>query len=241
MRLNQVVALVKGKKTRIQQLLTTVHRGWAKERVAGISRTYTPTEENGENLQPEHRSVQLKVPKELARIRAELTDFYNVIATQELGNMSALAAIKIDGREITENIPVPLLLFFEKQMTDLRTLIEKLPTLPTDKVWRHDEAKDDWVTEPETTVKTQKKVEVIVKYDATPEHPAQTDLHQVDRTVGHWETIHLSGALPEAERARMLLRVTDVQDAIKIAREEANSTEVTMSETIGDSILSYIM
>jgi len=137
--------------------------------VAGISRTYTPTEEDGEQFQPEHRAVQLKVPKELTRIRGELADFYNVIATQELGNMIATADIVISDRTILDSVPVPLLLFFEKQMTDLRTLVEKLPTLPTDKVWRHDEAKDDWVTEPETTVKTQKKVEVIVKYDATPE------------------------------------------------------------------------
>ena len=147
--------------------------------------------------------------------------------------------IRIEGVSILDNVPVTVLLFLEKQLTDLRTLAQNLPTLPPDRSWSIDEAKNCWVTQPEQTVKTQKVVEPIVKYDATPEHPAQTDLITRDRTVGHWSTTHLSGALPETERDAIVSRIERLQDAVKIAREEANSQEVTY-RVIGPAILDYI-
>jgi hypothetical protein len=107
-------------------------------------------------------------------------------------------------------------------------------------VWTLDANKNCYVTEEEKTVKTQKKVEVIVKYEATKEHPAQTELINVDKTIGHWTTIHLSGALPEKERDAIIERIEKLQDAVKIAREQANSAEITMRKGFAKSILGYI-
>ena len=128
----------------------------------------------------------------------------------------------------------------EKQLTDLRTLAQNLPTLPTDRVWSMDGAKNCWVTDPEQTVKTQKVIEPIVKYDATKEHPAQTELISKDKTIGHWSTIHTSGALTKTHRNTIITRIEKLQDAVKVAREEANSHEVTMQELVGEVVLGYI-
>ncbi|HIJ70636.1 MAG TPA: hypothetical protein HPP87_04645 [Planctomycetes bacterium] len=152
---------------------------------------------------------------------------------------SAKADVIVAGDTILSDVPVSVLLFLEKQLIDLRTLANNLPTLPTDKIWKLDVAKNCYVTEPEQTVKTQKKIEPIVKYHATKEHPAQTDLISVDKTIGHWVTIHLSGALPEKERDTIIERIEKLQDAIKIAREQSNSAEVLKAE-IAENILGYI-
>lgn len=239
MKLNQVIALVQGKKARVAKILTTIHHGWHKDRITGISRMYQPLADDGEQLPTESRIVQAKVGTEIMKLRAVLADLFNVVATQEYGNTEAMGNICIEGISILDSVPVTVLLFLEKQLTDLRTLAKNLPTLPSDRSWSLDEAKNCWVTRPEQTVKTQKVIEPIVKYDATPEHPAQTDLITRDRTVGHWSTIHLSGALPETERDAIVSRIENLQDAVKVAREEANSQEVTYRR-IGPAILDYV-
>ena len=141
---------------------------------------------------------------------------------------------------ILANVPISALLFLEKQLIDLRTLTENLPTLSTDKLWKFDDAKNCWVTYEEQTAKTQKKVEVIVKYEATKEHPAQTELASLDRTIGYWTTIHLSGAMPQKERNAIMLRIEKFQDAVKTAREEANNIEANIVSNFGPAVMDYI-
>jgi len=240
MRLNQVIALVQGKKSKAQKLLTTVHHGWHKDRITGITRTYQPIDEDGQVFPPESRIVQLRVSDALQTVQKELYDFLNIVATQEYANTEAKADVEVGNNILLDNVPVSVLLFLEKQLIDLRTLATNLPTLPTDCVWTLDDNKNCYVTNSEKTVKTQKKVEVIVKYEATKEHPAQTDLINIDKTVGYWTTIHLSGALPEAERDAIVERIEKLQDAVKIAREQANSLEVTSKTGFGKIILDYI-
>ncbi len=240
MKLNQVIALVQGKKTKAQNLLTTVHHGWHKDRISGINRTYSPLEEGGEIFPAESRVVQIRVQDALRSVQGQLEDFMNLVATQEYANTQAKADIIIDNKPILVGVPISALLFLEKQLIDLRTLAINLPTLSTDRTWSLDEAKNCWVTEAEQTTKTNKKIEVIVKYEATKEHPAQTELVSLDRTVGHWTTIHLSGALPEKERDAIVLRIEKLQDAVKIAREKANDKAVDIITDFGTAVLSYV-
>ena len=240
MKQNQIIALVAGKKSRIQKFMTGLHHGWQKERLSGISRTFAPLEDGGETFPSESRVVQLHVSDAVNSLMNELSDFITVVATQECGNTSAVADIAVGEAIIAKAVPVTVLLFLEKQLNDLRAFASNIPVLPTDREWRFDEAKNCWVTQAEETVKTQKKVEVVVKYDATKEHPAQTELISIDRTVGHWTTIHMSGALPESERNAIIGRVELLQDAVKVAREQANSIEVELRKDIGVSLLGFI-
>jgi hypothetical protein len=240
MRLNQIIALVQGKKARATKLLTSVHQGWQKERISGLNRTYSPKDEEGEVFPSESKVVQVTVKTALQPAIKELADFYNIVITQETANTQARASIIVEDDILFEDIPVSALLFLEKQLIDLHTLTKNLPTLPEDKEWSWDDAKNCWVSKPEQTNKTQKKVEPIVKYDATPEHPAQTDLVQVDRTIGWWTTIHLSGALPKTKQEDILQRIEKLQDAVKVAREEANNLEVVQEKQFGEKILDYI-
>lgn len=240
MKLHQIIALVQGKKSRAMKMLTSVHHGWSKERTGGLVRIYKPLDDDGEQFPAESRIVQIRVSDELKKVQEQLRDFYNIVATQEVGNTTAAGTIVVEGIAVADNVPVTVLLFLDKQLGDLRTLASKVPTLPTDRVWKKDDAKNCWVTESEKSVKTQKVVEPIVKYAATKEHPAQTDLIKKDKTIGHWDVIHLSGALPETERNALVERIETLQDAVKVAREEANSKDVGATETIGEAVLSFI-
>lgn len=240
MKLNQIIALVSGKKTKIQHLMTNVHHGWGKDRISGINRTYSPLDETGEVFPAESRMVQVRVPEAISKISAQIADFMNIIATQEYSNTLAKADVVVDKVTVLSAVPISALLFLEKQLIDLHTLAANLPTLSTDRVWTNDDAKHCYVTSPEQTAKTSKKIEVIVKYEATKEHPAQTEMVSLDRTIGYWTTTHMSGALPEKERDAIVVRIEALRDAVKVAREKANDIEVEVIESFGPSVLNYI-
>lgn len=239
MKLNQVIALVTGKKTRATRILTEAHQHWKESLLSGIVRNYEPINEDGEIFPSESRNVQLKVHRILPDISSALVDFYDCVMTQEKANQSAKADIKIDNNLSLAGIPVTVILFLEKQVVDMLTFAKNLPILSTDKNWKFDSNKDCYITESEKTTKTQKKPEVVIKYEATKEHPAQTELFSVDKTIGHWNTIHLSGAIPATKREEIIKRLQRLQDALKIAREEANSQEIQMTK-IGDDLMKYI-
>ena len=60
-RLNQIIAVEKGVKSRSFQELTDAHQALQKPALlAGIARTYRPKDEEGEQLPPESTKVQVK-------------------------------------------------------------------------------------------------------------------------------------------------------------------------------------
>ena len=240
MRLNQVIAIVSGAKTKVQKVITSIHHSWSKDRISGISRVYQPVDEDGEMFSPENRIVQLRVTDALSSVKNQLANFIDLVVTQETANTNAMSDVIVKGEVILNNVPVTVLLFLEKQLVDLYSLACNLPVLAPDKVWTRDEAKHCWVTETERTTKTNKKIEVIVKYEATKEHPAQTELVSLDKTIGHWDTVHLSGALPQSERDRIVDRIDSFRNAVKIAREAANNTEINLVDDFGQKVLEHV-
>ncbi len=238
-KLNQVIAVVQGKKTRAQKLLTESHRGWNKEAIAGISKVYQPKAEDGDQLPPESKKIHLNVPDKIRETMDQVASFFDVVMTQEFGNTQAKGTIEVDGNKFLPNMPVTTLLFLEKQLIDLHTFAMNLPVLSPDREWKIDDCRNCYVTDPIRSIKTAKKPKVIVKYDATEKHPAQTEIFSEDITVGTWTTTYMSSAIPSRQRADMLLRIEDLQDAVKRAREQANSLEVDQM-TYGRKILRHI-
>jgi len=236
---NQIVAVVSGKKTRAMKLLTESHRGWSKDAIAGIAKVYTPKDEEGDRLPSESKSIHLNVPEKVRETMAQIADFWDVVATQDTGNTIARATVEVDGKPFLNELPVTCLLFLEKQLIDLHTFVSTLPVLPPDREWKWDGNRNCYVTDPVSSVKTAKKPKVIVKYEATPEHPAQTELFSEDITVGTWSTTYMSSAIPGQEKAAMLARVEALQDSVKQAREAANSAEVEQVQ-MGNKILQHV-
>jgi hypothetical protein len=239
-RLNQIIAVEKGIKSRSYGELTDAHQSLQKTALlAGIARNYQPKDEDGETYPPESTRVQMRAEEVLRQTAATLTKLFDVTATKDWANCTAKANVTVDGRTLISDVPATYLLFLEKQLTDLHTLVSKLPVLDASETWVFDQAADCWATEPVQTTKTKKIPRNHVKAEATEKHPAQVEVYYEDVVVGHWRTVKFSGALPATRIKELLDRVDKLQQAVKFAREEANNSEVT-DVKVGEKVFDYL-
>ncbi|GAA3208931.1 hypothetical protein [Actinocorallia longicatena] len=240
-KLNQIIAVEKGVKGRTQRAVTDAYHKLQKAALlSGISRTYRPKDEEGETLPAESTRVQVKAGDELRDVAAALTKLFDVTATKDWANGDARADVVVEGTTILSDVPVPYLLFLEKQLVDLHTFVAKLPVLDAAEAWRHDPASDVWRTDETQTHRTKKVMRSHVLYEATEKHPAQVESYQEDVIVGFWSTVRFSGAM-QAQRVNELLdKVERLQAAVKFAREEANGVEVT-DQRVGDAVFGYLL
>ncbi|MEO7020484.1 MAG: hypothetical protein ABI234_10075 [Ktedonobacteraceae bacterium] len=239
-KLNQIIAVEKNIKGRALQELTEAHHSLQKTTLlAGIARTYRPKDEEGEQFPPESTKVQLKGEDVIRKTTETLTKLFDVVAIKDWANCQAKADVMVDGQKLLSNVPATYLLFIEKQLVDLHTFIKKLPILDASESWVFDQSADCWATEPMMTTKTKKVPRNHVKAEATEYHPAQVEVYYEDVTVGNWRTIKFSGSLPAKRVNELLARVEKLQEAVKFAREEANSMEVEDVKT-GEAILGYL-
>ncbi|WP_433173145.1 hypothetical protein [Actinoallomurus sp. CA-150999] len=239
-KLNQIIAVEKGIKSGTLRDLTDAHHGLQKPALlSGISRTYQPKDEEGEQLPPESTRVQVQADEVLRRTAEIMTRLFDVTATKDWANCEAKADVTVDGQTLLRDVPVTYLLFLEKQLTDLHTFVKKLPVLDAAETWALDESADAWRTEPVRTIRTKKVPRNHVKAEATEKHPAQVEVYYEDIAVGYWTTVKFSGALPARRVNELLERVEKLQQAVKFAREEANGAEVT-DRRIGDVVFRYL-
>jgi hypothetical protein len=239
-KLNQIVAIEKGVKSKSYAELTEAHHNVQKQALlSGISRTYQPKDEEGEQLPPESTRVQLKAEEILRQTTANLTRLFDVTATKDWANCTARADVTVDGRTILREVPVSYLLFLEKQLADLNTFVKKLPILDAAETWSHDPSTDTWKTEPVRTLRTKKVPRNHVKAEATEKHPAQVEVYHEDVAIGYWTTTKFSGAVPAQRVNELLERVDKLSQAVKFAREEANTFEVT-DQHVGESVFAFL-
>ena len=239
LQLHQIIALVNGRKTRSEKLLTEAHHGWNKDAISGISKIYTSKDENGEKLPPEQKHIQVNVADKLKGLTTQLSDYLDLVITQETANTIAKANVELGDKVVLNNVPVGALLFLEKRLEDIHTFITGLPVLPPDREWLWDGNKNCFATKPVETIRTQKVPKTLVKYEATKEHPAQTEVYHQDEAIGKYETTYLSSAIPSEKKAGMLAKVEALQDAVKNARQTANSSEIEQVK-MGQILLNLI-
>jgi hypothetical protein len=90
MKQNQVIAIEKGIKTRALQEITEAHHSLQKSAIlSGISRTYRPKDEEGEQLPPEATRVQIRTEEIIRDTSDVLTKLFDVVATKDWANCEA--------------------------------------------------------------------------------------------------------------------------------------------------------
>lgn len=239
-KLNQVIAILPNKKSAAKEVLTKAYHVLQKaDLLSGISRTYQPKDETGEQQPSERKMPQVRVKELIAESSKALVEMIDAVATQDLANTKAKADVKVDGTVLLKDVPVTHLLFLEKQLVDLKTFVEKIPTLDPAEEWEYRQDADYFATKPSQNNRTKKVPRVIEKSPATKEHPAQVELVHEDVFVGVWTTVKFSGAIRASERNAMLERVAVLSDAVKTAREEANSIDVTQVKE-GETVLDFV-
>jgi len=223
--LSQVITVEKAVHSRNYEAIGELHKRVQKaDQFAGISKTYERSDVAEAEIPPEVKLVQLRHDEVVASYIKQWSEWWDLEATKDTANCKATADVVVDGVVIVPNAPVTFLLFLEKQLSDVRKGIDVMPELPADKEWTFDDAKGIHKTEATRQARTQVKKRAIVLYDATDKHPAQTQLIDDQVITGYYTQVHYSGAIPGAEKRRILERVNKLIDAVKDARQRANQS-----------------
>lgn len=239
-KLNQVIAVEKGIKQKNNDVGSELYKALQKPALFnGLNKKYKPMEENGEKFAPESVKVQMNVANVLKENSRVLTELMDITATKDFANCAAKANVVVDGVTIVSDAPATYLLFLEKQLTDLHTMINTLPVLDSAEDWTLDENAGLYKTDATETIKTKKVQKSLVLLAPTDKHPGQAQLITDDQTVGHWETVKMSGAMPAPDKAALVEKIEKLQKAVKFAREEANTTEAAPVK-VGDKLLGWL-
>ncbi len=240
LKLNQVIAIEKGVKAIAAKNLTAAYHDVQKTGpLNGLSRTYSPKDEDGDKLPSESTLVQLKADEIIAGVQESITRLFDVTLTKETANAAAKADVKVGAKVIIKDAPVTYLLFLEKQLVDIGTLVSKLPVLDPSENWTYSSTVGAYAADPSETTRTKKIPRNHVLAAATDKHPAQVQLYHEDVVAGYWKTVKYSGALPADKVAQLATRVEQLKEAVKFAREEANSTTVE-DKHAGKAVLDFI-
>ncbi len=243
--LSQIIAVRATVKADTEKALTSKYRMLGnKALLSGLSRTYRPhDEEAGFQYPPESARPQISVTSVLKSIAEDLTHLFDVTAAMDWTNQHARADVVLFGGDepfvLLRDVPVTYLMFLEKQLVHIETLIRNLPVLDPTEKWEYDPATDMFRTDPVGTVKTKKVRRSHVLAAATDRHPAQVESYTEDEPIGTWNTVKFSGAIPAQRVNTMLARVRALVEAVKFAREQAN-LESIMDPRPGRRVFEYL-
>lgn len=239
-KLNQIVAIDKQVKADANAKINAVYHLFQKaDPFAGLVRTYAPFEDGGFGLPAESKKVTARVPQLVDELQAAWTRLADVTLTKDVTNTLASADIVVDGVVLVAAVPVSTLLWLEKQLVDLRTMLGKVPVLDVAEDWTWDEGNKVYRSATVETVRTKKVTEFVTAAPATEKHAAQVVQVNKDVPDGVWSTTKLSGAISTSLRDQVLDRIATLQQAVKKARETANLAEVT-DQKMAEALLGFV-
>jgi hypothetical protein len=239
-KLNQVIAVASTKKSAAKSELERAYHTLQKpDLFSGLHKVYKPKNEDGDRLPEESKKIQQKVVDVIASVEEAWTNMVDVVVTNDSGNANAKADVVVNGAIILESVPVTSLIFLEKQLTDLATLVNNIPVLPESLEWTYDSGAGIYRSNTIDTNRSKKVQKPIVLYPHSEHHAAQTQLITEDENVGTWSTTALSSALTANQVKEVRGRVAQLKEAVVKAREEANNTEVE-NRAVGAKAFSFI-
>lgn len=239
-KLNQILAIATNKKTTLHKEISALHHQTQKaDLLTGHHKVYTPKDEDGETFPDDVKRVQVHASAALEQVSSLLATLMDVTATKDYANCDAKADVVVDGKIFLEAVPVPHLLFLEKELHDLHEFVTEMVELESGESWTFDANSGLHRSEPVKAQRTKKLQKPIVLYHATADHPAQTQLITEDVVIGSWTTTKFSGAIPRLKKLEYLERISKLEDAVKFAREQANSIDVVERKQ-GRRILEFV-
>lgn len=242
-KLHQLIAKARTANTAAENAVTRIFRTFdKKDAFTGMVRTYRPLDD----------SDLAKLPDESVKVQAEAHDLlaqlvevrqaqWDLVATMDAANQNAVADVIVEGVTVASNVPVSTLLYLEKQLPVLAEVVGKLPVTDVAVDWEWDGDNSVWRADPLTTLRSVKEEKYVIVAPATDKHPAQVAKSVEDAPKGYWTTVKLSGACSPAEKKAYLERIQKLVEAVKVARESANSIDapaVQISEGLLDFVFS---
>lgn len=208
--------------------------------------TFTSLEEGKPPVIEGQSTIQSTVGKELDWVSKHLAKALDASYQVAEANTDARADVVLDddaGTVLLQAVPATALLELEKRLVEIRELVSAVPTLDPAKGFEPDTQKGSGVYRARDVNKTRTKKEpkVIVKYDATKEHPAQTEMVVVDVPSGTIAEQEWSGMMTPADKSEMLDRAEQLIRATRRARSRANDTETDLSKKIGGKLFGFLL
>jgi hypothetical protein len=248
MKLCEAIAVLKGIKSQTYALQTEQDKLCQKELLfKGLTKSYEPLDENDpDRPDGETALVQQYTDEIIGSMTEALARYFDACAAVEAGNTHATADIEVEGETLLTGVPVTYLLFLEKQLNDLHTAVSRMPVLSPELSWHCDAGRNCFVSDEIKKVRTKKTPRVVMTAtakttakDGSVTEQQQGQVLQEDLPVGYWHTTHFSSALEPARRKRMLARINKLRDAVKQARERANSVAIEQPK-FGQPLLNWV-
>ena len=239
--LNQIIAVEKSAREQYNTAIQSVADRINQEKFFnGLVRTYAPIDDNGESLPDEFQPVALRVSSDILPILyAGVTRLFDIVATKDFGNTTARADVVVGEKVILQDVPVPFLLFLDKELERIDGIVRGLPTLPINDNWQWSEEHNAYQSSTRQTTRTTKAMRNHVKAEATPQHPAQVEVYTEDIVTGYWSTTRLNSAISLQNRNKWRNNIATLLRAVRFARELANTEEID-NRQVGETILDYV-
>jgi hypothetical protein len=190
----------------------------------------------------EHQELTTTVIDKLEYMSEHFIKFWDAKLQKETGNCNAKSDITVDGIVIAENIPVTFLLEMEYELSTLRDVYSKIPTLPPGIKWKEAPDIGKGVSQDDNLVKdqkTEKTHQSKIMVDPTDHHPAQVKEWTENKAIGEYSTQRWCSMISPSQKSAVLARIDKLARAIKKSRQRANGTEVDTRQ-VGKEIFSYI-
>lgn len=241
-KLHEILALEQDRKNKANQSIGESKKTFSKNFMAfdGMIKKYISTEEDAEQIPDESKEMVSTVKRTLNETLEPVIVAMDATLSKEETNASgvAQAELVVDGKNFGK-FSATTLLALEAHLVKVLDLYKAIPILDTSRKWYFDEQNDFYRTNEEVKFRTIKRPKVIVKYEATEKHPAQTELLNIDFQVGKYETTYFSGRITPIQKNRLVNKLEKLIESVKIARAKANNVEVKNIH-IGKDIFDFI-
>lgn len=228
-KLHELLALEQDRKHKANQAIGETKKLFEKKapHFDGMTKRYIAVEENSEQIPDECKEIVTTVKTSLEEAIEIISKGIDAHISKEETNASGVAQAElVVGETKFGTFSATTLLALESHLNKLKELYNHIPVLESAKKWHLDTQQGIYKTEEEVKFRSVKRPKVIVKYEATKEHPAQTELLYLDFQVGKYETVYTSGRVPVTQKNEMLQRVNQLLEAVKVARSKANNVDV---------------
>ncbi len=241
-KLHELLAVEQDRKHKAVQVVGETIKVFTKQDVQfdGVSKRYVQIQDDSEQIPDETKEMVTSVRERLNETIEAFVAGIDAHLSKEETNASSVAKSElIINNENLGTFSATSLLALEGHLAKAKELYQAIPTLDATKKWEFDTQKNVYKTEDEVKFRSVKRPQVIVKYEATKEHPAQTELLYLDFQVGKYVTSYTSGKITPAQKITLLKRIDEILEAVKTARAKANNVEVN-NVKFGDKLFAFI-
>lgn len=246
--IGQLTATREGIKKDFEEVINQLFQGGVgrhPELVSGRIHVHEPFADDPDGRQQDklddkYEKVRTTVPAELDRLRDPFTRYIDTEMALDEANTQARADVRIGDQVLIANVPVTALMWWEKRFAELVSLAKALPVLDPKVRWNPSEREGVLYESDPVQTRSTKRTKVIKPvFQPTEFQAGQFTEHDSDVVSGIWTKIELSGALSSSDKVALVNRLRALQDAVKLARQEANRISVTRQHA-GEVLADYI-